>query len=129
MVHPSFREAGRLALVDGLAVDLKAVTWGSADMGRTINQYLIGLTRTTATGVIARISGLFNLGLDAAGSPGTALQLAALQGLSNVAWEDTVREVWEKANDKTAPPGPGYVHFQGEVLLDTLRRLKGEKEK
>jgi hypothetical protein len=126
-LREAMNEASRQSLVAGLAENLSDVAWGSEAMSVVINQYLWGLTRTTAAGIAARVSGLFDLGLDAAGSPQAALQLAALQGLTNEAWEDTVRDAWESANDTSAPPGQGYIHFRGEVILDTLRRIKPKR--
>lgn len=120
-------EAGRLSMVAGLAVDLRGVEWGSPAMATAVNGYLLGLTRTTAAGVVARLSGLLNLGLDAAGSPGAALQLATLQAMPDDLFAETVAQAWEQANEKPPPEGPGYVHFGGEVVLDTLRRLKSAR--
>jgi hypothetical protein len=97
-------------------------------MAAVINNYLLELTRTTVTGIAARLSGLFNIGLDAPGAQSAAIQLAALQSLSPEEFNSVVTQAWKKAHGKPAPTGPGYVHFRGEVLLDTLRRLKSAKK-
>ncbi len=118
---------GRQSLVEGLAACLGDVEWASDAMARAVNNYLLDLGRTTATGVAARLSGLFNLGLDAPGSSDAALQLATLQALPSDTFDAVVREAWERVHGQDAPKGTGYIHFGGEVVLDTLRRLKPGK--
>ena len=117
------RELGRIALVDGLSQRLDGVDWGGQDLAAIVNIYVMQLCRAAGGAILVRLSPIVDFGLDVAGGPASAAQLAALQGLSPRDFDTVVADAWTKANKVDPPKGIGYRHFGGEVALAAVRRL------
>ncbi len=121
------RQLGRSALREGLTDAIRHKAWGSPDMAEAVNLYLMDLCKNTGLAILVRLSPLVDMGLDVADGTTAAAQLAAVQSLSAEDFSDIVRDAWTAANNQEPPAGDGYQHFQGEVILETLRRLKRKK--
>ena len=117
------REMGRVALVDGLSQRLHDVDWGGQDLAAIVNIYVMELCRTAGGAILVRLSPIIDFGLDVADGATSAVQLAALQGLSPQDFDTVVADAWTKANKVDPPKGIGYRHFGGEVALAAVRRL------